>query len=763
MMGDKMKKKRINDEKLKIVVISLLFFIFLNLAIVMAVDGVYFYQPDEGGVLKPVLQSFNANGEIDIGDEVKRAYLNAEGNNPKNSLGYLKNVKIKKDGDNFVVEFKDNGKATRFDSEGKSYDYNNIKASGKLVADSNGKLVKADFETTQKGNYYLNDFMYEVPAETKFNLDNKILGLKLVKGGEFSSFKESDKKKTYKNIKNNGEFRINDRGELVFARFEVSAETELSLKGYKYKLAANSKVNFENNRVDIVVPDGTKLSAPEKISGETADPGLIFSFSTESGGIILPSGDIIENKNGKTVVNYKDGFYISDKNYVLKTSDGKEDLLINTNGKETYLYFEGNPVDDKKSYVFIGRDKIITNSVSGEGASLFILPGNRLGIKTTSDNTIAVESKNGKVIVERPLGDNPPSIKLSGESIVTLDKRSFYGQGSELYFDPRKVLAGDFNNGRFSASAKLSFVDNNEKNLKNFDVYSNDKDQYAAVSEKDMKSPFKYYKTKLGFYVSSSLTFNQLSYDAQKFYDSLELKKQQEIASYTGGMTKGERSGAADLQVLIKKLIDEEIRIRQNPVKASVRLYGGGYGGSGTVVGVDKEGYPIILTAGHVVSQQGLQMTIEFADGKSYQGRVLGGIDSLPEDIALIKLDTKVPNIAYVPVPSAEKEKELRTGTVVTRIGTPNLGNFQYTQTKISQVSQGGRISTYGQNDQIYQGQSGGGIFYNGRMYGICSRCDSFGGPAGSFTSPSIMRSFLNKYGYGYLISVSAVFKSILI
>jgi hypothetical protein len=761
MRGNKMNNNNNNNKsnkgsnrKLILISVSLLFIIFLNLITVRALQDVYFYEPDSKGILKPVLQNFDASGEINVGEEVKRAYLGAEGDNPKNSLGYIKNVKIKREGDNIALEFKENGDVTKFGEDGKSYEYDNIKPSGKFIFDSSGKIVKADFETTGKGNYYLNDFMYEVPAETKFNFENKIVGLKLNQGGEFSYFKESDKKKTYRNIKRNGEFKVNDKGELVFARFEVSAETDFSLRGYKYKLAANSKVNFENNKVDITVPDGTKISTPEKISGETADASLFFSFSTESGkGVTLPSGDIVENKNGKTIVNYRDGFYISDKSYVLKTSDGKEDLLISTNGKDTYLYFEGDTIDDKKNYVFVGKDKIITNSPSGEGASLFILPGNRLGIKTTSENTIAVEAKNGKVIIEMPVGDNPPSIKLSKESIVTLDRRSFYGQGNELYFDPKKVLAGDFNNGRFSASAKLSFVDDNGNNLKNFDVYSNDKDQYAAVSEKDLKSPFKYFKTKLGFYVSSSLTFNQLSYDAQRFYDSLDSQKQQEIARYVNN---GEKSGAGNLQILMKKLIDEEIRIRQNPAKASVRVLGGG--GSGTIIGVDsKDGKPIILTAGHLggATSPGYRYgDIQLFNGKTVTGVSLGGYSDYGgsgNDYALIKVDQVIPGVAYVPV--ASESRPIKQGDLALRIGCPGCGDFKQTQTRLGSI---GSIIGHGTNEEIIGGESGGGLFSKGRVVGVVST-------GGYYTGTVPVRNFLRKMGYGYLISVSLVFRDVFI
>jgi len=738
--------------KLIFVVVGLLFIIFLNLIIVSAEDGIYFYEPNEKGVLTPVLQPF-VNGEINIDGDVKRVYLSAEGNDPKNSLGYLKNVKIRKEGSNIVVEFKDNGLVTRFDKDGNSYDYSNVKTSGKIITNGQGELVKVDLETMQKSNYYLNGFMYEVPPGTKLNLDAGIVGIKLGQDGEFTYYKINEKKKTYNHIKKDGEFKINDKGELVSAKFEVNAETDFSLKGYKYKLAANSKVNFDKNKVEITIPDGAKVTVPEKIDGETADPGLIFSFSSASEkGIALPSGDVIENKNGKTVVNYKDGFYISDKNYVLKTSDGKEDLLINTNGKETYLYFDGNSPDDKKSYVFIGKDKLITNSASGEGASLFVLPGNRLGIRTTSDNTIVVESKNGKVTLERPVGNEVPAIKLSGESIVILDKRSFYGQGSELYFDPKNVLVKDFNNGRFSASAKLSFVDNSGKNLKNFDVYSNDKDQYASASEKDLKSPFKYYKTGGGFYISSSLTFNQLSYDSQRFYDSLDLKKQQEIAGYA---SKGEKSGAAELQGLIKKLIDEEIRIRQNPTKASVRIIGGG--GSGTIIGVDpKDGKPIILTAGHLggATSPGYRYNdIQLADGRTISGVSLGGYGDYGgsgNDYALIKVDQVIPGVAYVPV--AAESRPIGQGDLAIRIGCPGCGEFKQTQTRLGTI---GSTIGHGTNEEIIGGESGGGLFSKGRVVGVVST-------GGYYTGTAPIRAFLRKIGYGSLISVSAVFKNII-
>jgi len=745
--------------------------LFFNLLIVSAEDGVYISQPNKEGLLRPVLFPF-VNGEINIpADKYSTVYLekSADGKDGKNPIGIMKGVKLKKDGNNILIEFQEGGSLSRsnldtsVDPEFLHLDYDNIKAGGKLVVDSKSELVSADFETTKPGNYYLNGFIYEVPAGTKMELAGEIVNLKLNQGGGFTyySVKEPDKKKTYEHIKNGGEFRIDKKGELIKAKFEVNAETDLSLKGYKYKLAKDSKVDFDNSNVGIIVPDGTILSAPEKIAGETADLNLVFSFSTESGkGINLPSGDIIENKDGKTVVNYKDGFYISDKKYLLKTSDGKEDLLISTNGKSTYLYFQGNSIDETKSYVYVGSDKIVSSSPagSGEGASLFLIPGNRLGIRTTTDNTIAVESKNGKAIVEKPVGDNVPAIKLSGESIVTLDKRSFYGQGSDLYFDPKKVLAGDFNNGKYSASAKVSFVGDNGNNLKNFDIYSNDKDQYAAASDKDLKSPFKYFKTGGGFYVSSSLTFNQLSYDAQKFYDSLDAKRQQEIAGFANN---GEKAGSADLQMLIKKLIDEEIKIRQNPVKASFRMYVPGSGGSGTIIGVDKEGYPIAITAGHIATRAGTSATLQFSDGSKLSGTVIGGEYNQNErDYCIIRVNTKIPGIAYVPVASADRD--IKVGDTVMRIGTPNLGAFRYTSSVISTVGGSGRM--LGTQDRIggpIPGESGGGLFSNGRLVGIVSVTNYKGW--GGYAPTSVIREALTRYGYGNLISSFVIFRNVLI
>ena len=484
------------------------------------------YVPDEKGILKLELVSFDSSGKIEIGNGYKTAFLDKD--DLAKSIGPMKNVILKREGGKIVVEFKDDGDVAKFshDPEGQIY-YKNIKSGGKVTFDSLGQAVSGNFEITETGTYFFNGHFYDLPAGTKVDFDNGAVRLSLMKGGSFSYNKEgSEKKRVYSNVKSGGSFEIDSKGEFAKADFSVSSDTEVILKGYKYLLASDSRVVIDGNKVEITVPEGTKLNNPERT--DESDSEAIFSFkSSNSGEVILPSGDRIEAKSGDTIVNFNEnGFYVSFGDYSLKNSEGKADFLINT-PIDTYLVFNADDIGDKKSYIAVIGQKLIVASLEGEGASVFLLPENDFGIKTSSDNTVSAQAKNGKVIFEKGSGDSGviggdiPVIKIIGESIVSPDKRSFFRENGEAYQRPEVFVKGGFSNGDSTPIVKISFVDNSENKIDTWDLYLNDKNQFAASNPADLKSPYKYLKIKEGVYVSSSLLFNQLSPEAQNFYDDM--------------------------------------------------------------------------------------------------------------------------------------------------------------------------------------------------------------------------------------------------
>ncbi|MDP2925782.1 MAG: hypothetical protein Q8N99_05410 [Nanoarchaeota archaeon] len=726
--------------KFKIMFSILLLLLSIN-TILSLENGVYFYEStdvDGENLLRPVFHAFDSNGEIAIGnkgDSYTRVYLSkGDGIDPKNHLGYLKNIIIKKDGNDVRIIFKKGGEINKGD-----YIYDKIKEGGAITFNDKGDIIKADIESTEKATYYFHDKAYDLPEGVHLIADTSKIDLSLSKQGSFSVYNknEPDKKTTYNDIKQGGSFSFDISLGLTKAEFETGSNMDLKYKGYTYPIPADTKVKIgEDKKVSVTLPDGTKLEEPQKDSG--ADNGAVFSFKTKSGGeMTLPNGEIIKNKNTETIIGYQDGFYLEDRNYAIITNRNEELLIYNPN--KLYLAFEESKIQADKSYLYLGKDKIIASSINSEGAGIYFNSDNRIGFTITNDNTVSVQAKNGVVIVEKPSNQGEmPGIKLSGNSMVNLDKRSIYAESNNLYFDSKGRVISDFNQGRLSSQAKITLIDNSGVSIKDFDVYANDRDQYAAVKKSDFKSSMSFYKTSGGFYISPQITFNQLTPDVQKFYSELDAKTQQQVAVYANN---GERQGAAVLQRTIQVLIIEEENIRRNPYKASVRIPTGG--GSGTIIGIDKNGYPIVLTAGHLggATRPGYKETIQMSDKRQFKGTVIGGISDWRGsgwDVALIKGDTIIDKIPYVPV--APETHVVKPNDIALRIGCPGCGQFKQTQTRIGKVG-----NIIGATDYIIGGESGGGLFHNGRQIGIVST-------GGYYTGTPRIREFLRKYGYDYLI-----------
>jgi len=704
--------------------------------------GVYFYSQNDEGLLVPVLKEFDINNEINIGDSVERVYLNVEGNNPKNLIGYLKNVKLKKDGDSIVVEFKDEGLMTRFLKDSSKIDYDGIDEGGKFYFDNAGEIIKVDFVSNKDNTFYFDNYGYDVSLGSKVKFENGKFNVEIGNGGFVKYFKKgSDKKIEYSGIKNGGNLEISE-GKLINADFEISKEGKFVFGKYRFGLKKGTRVVVKDGKVDFKMVAGSKIEKPEFV-GEGDD--FLFSYQSEDG-FDLPNGKELESESGMTIVNFKEGnFYLSDTDFVLRT-DGKDDLLIH-NSNELYLFFDKVDIDDSKSYFYSNENKIELSSLDGEGGSVFFKEGNSFGVEASSLNSLSVQAKNGKAIVEKISNEDLPSVRISGESIAMLDSRNFYGQDGDLYFEPSgDMISGDFNHGNLDVPVRLSFIDNNDNNLKNFEVYSNGKDQYAAVSAGDLQGSFGYYKTGGGFYVSSDLTFNHLTPEAQEFYVGLDSNKQNELMAYFES-----DNGIIGLQNTLDELIIEEERLRQNPIQASVRIPT--KGGSGTIIGVDKDdGRAIVATCGHGGgSPQGSRHRIQLSDGREFRGVSLGyaGTHVSGNDITLIKLDSPVEDIPYMPV--ASENHVVNNGEVVLRIGCPGCGEFKQTQTSINKYDSNSMVGTVDSRGGVWGGESGGGLFHQGRLIGIVSMG---GGSQGWYTSTYDIRDFLRKKGYDYLIKL---------
>jgi len=726
----------LQNQVVKMKKVSFLFLFVFVFCIGNVFAGVYFY--DESNPLSAEMENFDSNGEINV-DDFKGIIVFDLDSPEKGIKGEFKNILIKKEGDLNFLEFKEKGLIKRVSLDGSfSENYEGISQGGRVYFNQEGKVVKADFVSNQDNSFYFEDYGYDVSAGSRVQFDDGKFNVEIGNGGFVNYFKkDSDKKVEYGGIKNGGKLEIS-KGKLINADFEVLKKGGFIFGKYKFNLGKGTHVLIKDGNVDFKFVDGSQIEEPE-IIGEGDD--YVFSYQSE-GDLVLPNGKSLKSESGLTVVNFdENGFYLNDGDFVL--SD--DDLLVHSSS-ELYLFFNKADIDDSKNYLYVDESRLELGSLNGEGGSVFFKEGNEL-VDTDSLRSLSVQAKNGKVIVEKILGEDLSSVRISGESIAMLDSRNFYGQDGELYFEPSgDMVSGDFSHGNLDVPVRLSFIDNNDNQLKDFEVYSNGKDQYAAVGSDDFQGDLGYYKTGGGFYVSSDMTFNYLTPEAQEFYADMDAKKQNELIAYFES-----DKGVVRLQNVLDELIIEEERLRQNPIQASVRIPT--KGGSGTIVGIDKDdGRAIVATCGHGSgSYAGSRHRVQLSDGREFRGVSLGyaGTHVSGNDITLIKLDSPVEDIPYMPV--ASENHNVNKGDIVLRIGCPGCGAFKQTQTTINQYDGNSMVGTQDSGGYVIGGESGGGLFHQGRLIGIVSMG---GGSQGWYTSTDDIRDFVRKNGYDYLIKI---------
>lgn len=749
--------------KSNIAIIFVAIIIILEIGFVLGdSQGVYVLEKNSEGVLRPVLKPFS-NGEVNI-DKGQTVYLD-KGANEKdgvNSIGLVENVKIKK-GENggVIVEFKDKGLLMVTSEDLKQYTYDGLNSQSKFYFDKSGKITKLDVETSKQKTFNLGNYIYDVPTGTQLKFENGKVTVNLKKGGEFSYYPK-DKPgeiKKISNIKEGGNFLINDKGEIESAQFTVTGDMSINHKGYNYKVTKDSEVKIDGKNIDVTVPDGTSVESPEKETG--AEEDVVFSFHTKSGGALsLSNGDFFESKDGNTVLYSKgEGLYFKDKDAVIKSGDVEDFSISNAEGKEVYLVFNQEDIaklGDKAS-IFIGnidgKNNVILSSLSGKGPAISFAETNRYGIKVTSENTAAAQAIDGRVFIEQGDAGKVASIKISGNSISTLDKRSFYGENGQYYFDPAKQIDANFNYGKYSTAARVVLADNDGNRLGNinFDVYANDMDQYASVVDGKFQSSLEFFKTAGNFYVSSTVAFNQLTPDQQEFFDKEINPQGKEQLAATITISDG-KVDASELQRVVERIRIQEEERRKNPPLASVRIPSGG--GSGTIIGVDQNGRPVVLTAGHLggATSPGSRERVQMADGRQFYATVIGGYSDYGGsgwDVAIMVGDQVIDKVPYVPV--APESHIVNRGDLAVRIGCPGCGDFKITNTRVGSV---GNIIGHGTSEGIIGGESGGGLFHNGRLIGVVST-------GGYYSGTPRIREFLAKQGYSYLIKYILIFLDI--
>jgi len=558
----------------------------------------------------------------------------------------------------------------------------------------------------------------------------------------------------FSNVREGGEFVVGENGELIAgSKFVVGISRKFILKGHDINLPKGAEVSYEKDKIVIKVLNGKDFTVPELV--DEKGKGVLFEIEAGKGGIKLSDNEFVQGLDGvKTKLYFKDGrVYSLDDEFVITNSDGKKDFIVrnlvppahpnidppthsNLDGKEVYLVLDESELSNDfykdKNFVFLGNSKIILGSNSGEGVSGFLHEDNRVNAYITKDNTIAFQAKGGRVWVEKGGEDGIPNIKLSGESVASLDKGSYYVSENKLYYDVTGARVKGFEHGEYQSAVKITSVNNKGERTENHDVFTNNGKAFVSLSLEDQKkfeSSLKFLKIKAKglpeFYVSSSLTFNQLSPEAQKFYDEMSGSEQAEVVKDLGNV---------ELQQRLGVLIREE-RERRNPLEASVHVeLPGVAGGSGTIIGYDKEGHAIVLTAGHIggTSRKGTKYEITFPNGKTYWATSLGGYGKWRGDegwdVELLKIDKKIPNLAYVPVASKEFLQGLKKGTRVLRFAGRFKENGQVLkhETSLITIRETGDTITYDTKDKVYSGQSGSGLISISRrkLIGVLSSSD---------------------------------------
>ena len=186
--------------------------------------------------------------------------------------------------------------------------------------------------------------------------------------------------------------------------------------------------------------------------------------------------------------------------------------------------------------------------------------------------------------------------------------------------------------------------------------------------------------------------------------------------------------------------------------------------GSGAVLGTDKNGYPVIATAGHLdgATESGRLFIVEFADKSRSLYRVAGGFLNEEEaDLSILTFssspDEKIKKFTGALLGSSAED--IKTGSLATRIGYPADREFEG-RVRISslRIKEGG--NSYVFDGQVkddkspsfgtYRGESGSPLFNEeGKLIGITIATGS--GAGGRYIGTyqiNYLVNYLRQHGY---------------
>jgi len=397
------------------IVIAMLF--LLKIILIDADVAVYMYQQDSNGIKELLQVPPDSNGEIGITGGYQTVFLNDKP--PLESVGTMKNVVVKPQGDKFIIIFREGGELSKFyhDPE-RQLDYKNIKSGGKLTFDKAGKLVGGDFETTKAGSYSLNGYVYELPAGAKVFSNSKSIELTLTKGGKFSYNKEgSEDKKTYEeNIKAGGKIVIDSNGKVSDGtEFVVgTGGGDFKIRGNTITLPENTKVIYSDGKVKIIVPDNGKIENPGTYEENEAGNYDIEIVSESSDGKIKLPND------------YDASGTLKLRNGLLSfAGQGKIDGMdIENSKKEITLFF-----DDKSHLDFVGSfihfgEKLVIGSTDIDNLNDFrvVFKSGNEYFKNLKNEYVAVQA--GRENLQWILNEKETKTLERGAGIVMISKEN---------------------------------------------------------------------------------------------------------------------------------------------------------------------------------------------------------------------------------------------------------------------------------------------------------------------------------------------------
>ena len=619
-------------------------------------------------------------------------------------------------------------------------------------------------------------------------------------------------------------FIFNEKGELIEGTlYKINEDSRVRIKGYEVPLPKDAEVIYEKDKVVIKLPLGSELRWPRiygsrpKKEPEPIPPGIpldeeiLLEFKTKGvGGLKLESGEtfqaIGDNKEKETNLFY-DGeeFYFWEERAVIKNKEGKPEILLynpnfadkNYKGdKKVYFGFESRRLDEEvliediggpKSYqrdkqhsidVFKGRINI--NSPDKRGIVVSLTSDNRFNIGITDKNTLFAEARNGRVIIERGEPnfeikngklifpeeiENPPRIRLSGESVIVSDKNSFQNTGEKLKFYPDKILIDGFEAGESYTPVIISRVGFNGEFLDRRDLILSGENEFDF---KTIGRPIKGDIEGEKLPILPKVDYNKLTPEEQNIYSKLDRIDREEIQRIS------KEGGIAAIQSKLKDLKKRSIA----PLRASIDIDGG----SGTLIGFTEKGEPLVLSAAHVFNRVGSKDEVYLYDDASLltstqlrpdrekhaiKAEVIAlskrGADPKLRDLALLKLNPTESQLEEIKkrgfVKVAPTIDYLKEKDEILTIGCPS-SRFYRDRCSAEKIKTTTGTDSLQVNLNFRSGQSGGGGFKNGYLVGIIHSGEFLGGDReyGGLANLRSIHSFLDENKFSYLYKFIMIF-----